>query len=134
MSIAFLHSHGPADSAAPGSLLPVEVAAGFPLDGVWHEGVSIESLEAGTSLTVRTRHSEYRLTVVDGARREVLVQGGLLFPASTPVRLEGSTAGGSGLKIGWIGIGLGMEISVGRRMISTSPVQSITSFGVVTAP
>jgi hypothetical protein len=53
------------------------------------------------------------------------VTGGRLFPESTEVRLEGSTAGGSVLKIGWIGTGLRLEMSMGRQRITTSRVESV---------
>jgi hypothetical protein len=89
-------------------------------------GFRIETLDAGTLLTIRTRQSEYRLTVLDAERREVLVRGGLWVPEATQAHLEGSTAGGSALKIGWLGIGLRMELSIGHGTITTSRIQSIS--------
>src|SRR5262249_54002445 len=89
------------------------------------EGISIDSLEAGTVLTVHTRHSRYRVVVLDGAEHRALVTGGSVFPTATEVRLAGATAGGSMLKIGWIGVGLRLELSIGRRRISTSRVRSV---------
>lgn len=89
------------------------------------EGIAIESLEAGTVLTVHTRHSRYRVVVLDGARQRALVAGGSVFPERTAVRIEGATAGGSALKIGWIGVGLRLELSMGRRRITTSRVCSV---------
>ena len=89
------------------------------------EGVAIDTLEAGTSLSLRTRNSAYRLTVLDGARGEVLVQGGLRFPENTQACFLGSDAHGA-LKINWLGVGQRMRILTGERRVSTSPVQSIT--------
>ena len=91
----------------------------------WGHGVHIKTLGPGTSLTVRTCQSEYRLTVLDGERREVLVCGGLWFPEAARAYLEGSTAGGSAVKIGWLGVGLRMELATRRGRITTSRVQSI---------
>ena len=77
-------------------------------------------------LIVRTRYSSYRLVVLDGAERRVLLTGGSHFPESTEVRVDGATAGGSSLKIGWIGVGLRLEMTAGRRRITTSRVESVT--------
>jgi len=99
---------------------------GFALEPGCVEGVALQSLEAGTVLKVMTRHSDYRVVVLDSMRRCVLVTGGRLFPESTEVRVEGATAGGSALKVGWIGVGLRLEMSMGRQGITTSRVQSVT--------
>jgi len=89
------------------------------------EGVAIESLEPGTTLEVRTRNSCYHFGVRDGARHLVQVTGGHLFPVATSARIDGSTAGGSILKCGWIGVGLRMELTHGARRIISSRVASI---------
>ena len=99
---------------------------GFALEPGCVEGVALQSLEAGTVLEVITRHSHYRLVILDPARNSVLVTGGRLFPESSEVRCEGATAGGSVLKAGWIGVGLRLEMSIGRQTITTSRVQSVT--------
>ena len=99
---------------------------GFALEPGCAKGVALQSLEAGTVLNVITRHSGYRVVVLDPVQQRVLVTGGRLFPERTEVRLEGATAGGSVLKIGWIGTGLRVEMSVGRQRITTSRVQSVT--------
>jgi hypothetical protein len=130
MSIGFLPSEGDGSSAVVGDGLvgiPCHVfSTEYPFMDIWAEGVAIESLDPGTSLTVRTRNSEYRLMVVDGKRRQVFVRGGLQVPENTRACFHGSTAGGSALKSGWLGVGLRMELLIGRREISTSRVQSIT--------
>ena len=99
---------------------------GFALEHGCAEGIAIQSLDAGTVLSLVTRHSRYRMVILDGARQLVLVQGGRLFPEATEVRLEGATAGGTFLKIGWIGIGLRLELSIGSRRITSSRVASVT--------
>jgi hypothetical protein len=55
----------------------------------------------------------------------VLIEGGNLLHGVTPARLNGSTAGGTALKLGWIGVGFRMELFVGGVRFSTSPVCSV---------
>jgi len=45
----------------------------------------------------------------------------------TTAHLNGSSAGGSLLKVAWIGVGLCMEISARGQRIVTSPVRAITT-------
>ncbi len=98
---------------------------GFALKAAEAEGVAIDSLEPGTTLVVHTRNSQYRLVILfDPAI--VLVKGGAMFPEATVVRLEGATAGGSALKIGWILVGFRMEMWVGSVRIRSSRVRSIS--------
>jgi hypothetical protein len=98
---------------------------GFTRESGAHEGVDITTLDAGVTLVVRTRHSSYRLGVLDGARRLVLAEGGV-FHEPTVVHVSGATFGGSTLKLGWILIGLRVEFGLGTSQITTSPVESIT--------
>ena len=88
-------------------------------------GIDSRSLAPGTTLTVDTRNSRYRLTTLEGGGGYVLVQGGSFFSEGTKARLDGSTAGGSSLRRGWIGTDLHLEIAVGRRRFVTSSVRSI---------
>jgi hypothetical protein len=55
----------------------------------------------------------------------VLIEGGTLLHGVTPARLNGATAGGCAMKLGWIAVGLRMELSVGGVRVTTSPVQSM---------
>jgi hypothetical protein len=104
-------------------------------------------MEELTTLAVRTTNSVYEITVLNGQTGEVLLRGGEYFPVRTPVRLEGSTCGGSILKRRGIYVGLRMEIVpqpvelvsrvehdlmtgekeilLGHKVIRTSPIQSI---------
>jgi hypothetical protein len=68
--------------------------------------------------------------LIDPEKGRALVTGGASFPEPTEVRLAGATAGGSMLKTGWIGIGLKLEMSVGRRRITTSRVVSVAVLSV----
>ena len=87
------------------------------------EGVHLRHLPPLTTLLVRTMNSLYRVVITQGP--EVYIHGGAFFPNPTWACLDGASIGGNYLKVGWIGIGLRMEIrSEGRRII-TSPVQAI---------
>jgi hypothetical protein len=87
------------------------------------DGVAVGSLTPGTMLELKTRNTKYLLTLVDG-EGHALIKGGAFFPQPTPVHIEGATFGGN-VKLGWIGIGLSLELSIGSRIITTSPVQSV---------
>ena len=113
----------------------------------WNDGIQIDQLEELTTLAVRTSNSLYEITVLNGRTGEVLVRGGRFFSEPTPVRLEGSTCGGSILKRRGIYVGLRMEIIpqppevvsrvehdpttgekeilLGHKVITTSSIQSI---------
>jgi hypothetical protein len=97
------------------------------------EGVAIDSLEPGTTLCVRTRNSEYRFVILFD-QHHVLVQGGTMFPAPTTVRFEGSAAGGSALKMGWILVGFHMEMWLGFVRVRSSCVRSISVENVPAGP
>lgn len=87
------------------------------------DGISLHDLEPLTTLHVRTCNSYYRIVIAE--RAAIYVQGGRFFPQPTAARLDGSSAGGSLLKLGWIGIGLCMEIRAHGQLIVTSPVRSL---------
>lgn len=89
------------------------------------DGVVLRDLEPLTTLLVRTCNSHYRIVISQNTA--VFVQGGQFFPEMTGARLEGSSFGGSFLKMGWIGVGLRMEIWSGGQRIVTSPVRAIDS-------
>ena len=122
------------DSAAGNVMPKLRTLDGFGFEPGCMEGVAVQSLEAGTVLNVITRHSVYRVVVLDPARLRMLVTGGRLLTDSTEVRCEGATAGGSLLKVGWIGVGLRLEMSIGRQRITTSRVQSVTIESVPVQP
>ena len=104
---------------------------GEPLQGLFDQvmgtrvpdGVAVGSLTPGTKLELKTRNTKYLLTLVD-SEGHALIKGGAFFPQPTPVHIEGATFGGN-VKLGWIGIGLSLELSIGSRIITTSPVQSV---------
>ena len=89
-------------------------------------GVDVRTLRSGSEVIVDTCHSRYRIVVIDPGGAKVQVQGGRCFETETEARLEGSTLGGTLLRIGWIGVDLFLEISVRGRRICTSRVRWVT--------
>jgi len=86
-------------------------------------GISVLDLPPLTVLRVDTRNSVYRIVISE--RTAVFVQGGQFFPETSAAHLAGATFGGSLLKIGWIGVGMQMEICGDDGPIVTSPVRRI---------
>ena len=86
-------------------------------------GLSVLALQPLTALFVETRNTRYHIIVSRGD--EILIQGGAFFPDPTPARLDGASLGSSLLKVGWIGIGLRMEIRTAGQRIVTTSVRSI---------
>src|SRR5215218_3553262 len=66
-------------------------------------GVDFRKLPAGTKVLVDTSNSRYRFVKLEGHASRALAQGGRCADRSAAVRIEGSTMGGSVLRIGWIG-------------------------------
>ena len=88
-------------------------------------GVNLRDLPPFTTLLVWTTNSLYRVVVTRWP--EVYVQGGDFFPDPTAAYVDGATSGGSSLRVGWIGVGLLVEIRSGGWRITTSPVRAVTT-------
>jgi len=86
-------------------------------------GIALRQLEPLTQLLVQTRNTSYRIVVSRDA--DIVIQGGTFFPDPTHAHVEGSSLGGNLLKVGWIGVGLRMEIVADGRRIVTTAVRSI---------
>ncbi len=86
-------------------------------------GVALRSLEPLTELRVHTRNTCYRIVISRDA--DIVIQGGTFFPDPTHAHVEGASLGGNLLKVGWIGVGLRMEILAEGRRIVTTAVRSI---------
>jgi hypothetical protein len=87
-------------------------------------GISVLDLEPLTVVHVETRNSVYEIVI--SRQTAVFVQGGQFFPERSAAHLAGATFGGSLLRIGWIGVGMRMEICGDDGPILTSPVRRIT--------
>ena len=130
------HSHPPAPPVKHAIAQAKTSETGAPADGprpytmdgfeqlAESEGISLPDLEPLTTLVVRTSHSVYRMMVLEDTT--VLLQGGA-FPEDTIGHLQGSGFGGHLLKLGWIGVGLRMEILVDGKRFITSTVRAITT-------
>ncbi len=98
---------------------------GFVDDVAGGRGIHLRDVEPLTTIVVRTHNSCYRILLThDGTG--AIVRGGAFFPDPTPARIDGSGCGGTLLKVGWIGVGLRMEIFTAGRRIITSPVRDVT--------
>ena len=84
------------DSTSSPGLIPLHrTLDGFLAAVARADGMSLQSLDALTTLLVRTRNSAYRITILAPHRREVLVQGGAFFSEPTRAYLNGSSVGGA---------------------------------------
>ena len=79
----------------------------------------------GTQITVHTRNTCYRMEVMDGSARRVMISGGLLFPQGAEVEVIGATDD-EGVRVGWIVEGLQLELSTVRGPVLTSIVESLS--------
>ena len=93
----------------------------------WTEGLQLECMQDMDRLTIRTENSTYDVTVICGRTGEILVRGGRFFPEFTPARLDGSSLGGSFLKLRGIYVGFNLEIRSGGKLIITSHVRKISA-------
>jgi hypothetical protein len=93
--------------------------------------VALALLSAGTVVTIQTRNTCYRMQVVDGSTRRVLITGGRLFPDSTEVEVVGA-ADEEHVRVGWMVEGLQVELSTRRGPVLTSVVQSLSVDAEVT--
>jgi hypothetical protein len=113
------------DGTAICALPSSRTVEGFLRDSTASGDVDLRCLNRGSIAYLETDHACYRVVVVDGARQLVLIQGGVRFPSETPARIIGATCGGSLVKVGWVAVGMRVELVVGGRAIVTSTVRAI---------
>jgi hypothetical protein len=94
----------------------------------WGNGTQIDELEEMQRIHVRTVHSLYEITVIDGHSGEILVKGGECIPDLTEGRLTGATLGGSFCKMRGIYPGFKMEFVANGQRLVTSTVQTVSVF------
>jgi hypothetical protein len=87
--------------------------------------VAVPLLLPGTLVTVHTRNTRYRLTVMDGPARQISICGGRLFHRNTDVQLLGALDGEEGVKDGWIVEGLQLQLMTSAGPVITSVVESV---------
>lgn len=86
--------------------------------------VDVRRLPATTLLVVETGNSRYRIAMA-GAGSQATIQGGPYFQEEADVSIKGARFAGSVLKMGWIAVGLSMELTSEGRLIVTSRVRGI---------
>jgi hypothetical protein len=94
------------------------------------ETIQLDLCHAFQQILVRTRRSVYEVIVLRGETGEVLVRGGHFFPDFQRARIEGSTAGGTAVKLRSICVGLHMELNVGGKVYFTSTIQAVLCDGL----
>ena len=92
----------------------------------WTEGLQLEAMQDMDRLIIRTENSTYEIAVICPRTGEILIRGGRFFPEFTPVRLAGSSLGGSFLKLRGVYVGFNLEVHFDRRLIVTSRVCDIS--------
>jgi hypothetical protein len=95
-----------------------EISAGL-------SGVTLTALGACDIIHAQTSNSDYEIFLLDPATGRAVVRGGKHLVAPTEATVNGSTLGGCMIKMGWLGVGLRMEIYVGKRCLITTPVESL---------
>ena len=88
-------------------------------------GLPLEALTPFDTILVRTLNSEYRILLLNPNTGRSLVDGLNQFAGPVDAVVYGSTYGGTTFKVGFIGVGLRLEMWVKDKLVSTSPVQSI---------
>ena len=124
---------GPQDEsvivARPGgvsSVVPKQCTLDGFVDAVSdRDGIGLREVEPLGTLLARTENSVYRIIPLEVGSSRILIQGGRFFPEPTEVRFAGSGFGGSFLKLGWIGLGLRMEILWDGQRIITSRIRAV---------
>ena len=116
----------------PELAINIETPRGAVLDvwsrNSWDNGTQIDDLAEMQRIHVRTIHSLYEITVIDGRSGEILVKGGEHIPDLIEGRLTGATLGGSFCKMRGIYPGLKMEFVANGRRLVTSTVQTVSVF------
>ena len=113
------------DAIGQGTHVPPREYVADPLQSGTMTDIDLRLLPAGTQLSVNTRNSQYRLLLLDESGCHALVQGGRYVCEETVARIAGATCNGRSVRVGWICLGLHLEISVHGRRIVTSSVRAI---------
>jgi hypothetical protein len=93
--------------------------------GLKLEGVTLRTLGACDTIYARTNNHEYEIFLLDPDSGRALVKGGKYLAEPTEATVVGSTFGGCMLKVGWLGVGLRMEILTDGQYLMTTPLESL---------
>lgn len=89
------------------------------------DGVALRGCQCFDMICARTLNSCYYIFLLEPDSGRALIQGGRYFSEPVEATVSGSTFGGCMLKMGWLGVGLRIEICLKGQRIVTSPVQSL---------
>lgn len=89
------------------------------------DGIALRTLAPFDMVCARTLNNDYFIFLLEPETGKALVQGGRYFEEPVEATVSGSTFGGCMLKMGFVGIGLRIEICSGGQRIVTSPVKSL---------
>lgn len=90
------------------------------------QGLELAKLLRFDTIIVRTTNSEYRIVLLDPVTGRALLEGGRQITGPVEVIVLGSSFGDTIARVGWIGVGLRMEVCANDGYIRTSPVQSLS--------
>ncbi len=103
------------------------------LDKFWEvseqgEGVFLKDIPEGSVVVAKTANHTYTIAVIDAEKGVVAVESnGNYFRTPEVCCLNGSTFGGSMIKVRWIGEGMHLEFGLGgKRIMTTSAVTEFT--------
>jgi hypothetical protein len=89
------------------------------------DGLALRTLAPFDLVCARTLNNDYYIFLLEPETGKAYVQGGRYFSKPVEATVSGSTFGGCMLKMGWLGIGLRIEICAEGQRIVTSPVKSL---------
>jgi hypothetical protein len=89
------------------------------------DGVALRNLSPFDTIRAKTLNSDYYIFLIEPETGRALVQGGRFFAEPVEATVSGSTFGGCMLKMGWLGVGLRVEVYANGQRIVTSPVRSL---------
>jgi len=88
------------------------------------KGINLGTCSRLDSISARTVNSDYRITLLDPKSGRALLEGGQRFPEPVVVTILGSSFGGSMLRMGWLNVGMRIEIYADKHIV-TSPIKSL---------
>ena len=92
-----------------------------------NDGFALKDVPAGTLLKIQTQNETLFVLVADPAEGKVILKASKTQDLKEPnvFFLQGSTGGGSAVKLDWIGVGLHLRMNAGEGgLLRTSPVKS----------
>jgi hypothetical protein len=94
----------------------------------WWQGATLfwRHCKRSTPILVGTRNSDYRILLLDPRTGRALVDGGQYLNEPRESMLGGSSLHGFPYKPGAIAVGYRLEMWIGDKAISTSPVRSVS--------